>query len=528
MDHRIAAKTEAKSGFSVSIGVWTNRVCGRMSPIWRETSGLMATAFSLEWPDVLAAAAEYDEEGMSISPAKPYPIKLLTNSSKGSTPTMRYILRVASTVLAIAVSLCAVSAAPSIPTMLLNNDDVRVYRRSPTELWVYDIRPELGIGTHGVSNETLDMIRELGIRLVRHTLYWYSMENTTEPGVYAPAYLAAWDNLVQRCQQKGIELEVIVHGNAPGLSFDNRHHAYQRFAQFTATMAARYPTIRFWELWNEMDVGFTDLFGAGRKGPDGQPISMVERGKMYAEMLKVAYPAIKEANPQAWVLTGGMSNTGEFPRGIYLGGGKDYFDIMNIHTYGVPVRNAFVARGLHVYQVMKEFGDENRPLWNTEWGIDAGNLVAAWGWPHERGQDDAEYFDQGHKAQWRAVLEDHWQRPLYQKVLPYQFAADNERNVGGEPQLPEGMTMNDFGFGIVRADGLTPRPTYNWLKELQFNRHINQQPIRTLDVEVYLPDGAHPVGYKFSNKWREGILIIHDVEINSLYPTVIKLELPSG
>ena len=439
-------------------------------------------------------------------------------------------MKQASVILLVGLLVCLLVATvtgESIPTQMLTNDNLRVYRRSPTELWVYDMRPELGMGMHGMPDEQIDMVRALGIRVVRHTMYWYSMENSTEPGVYDPEYLAAWDNLVQRCQQKGIELEVIVHGNAPGLSFDNRHEAYRRFAQFVAAMAARYPTIRFWELWNEMDVGFTDLFGAGVDGPDGQPIPILARGKMYAEMLKLAYPAIKEAIPQAWVLTGGMSDTGDFPRGIYEGGGKDYFDIMNIHTYGVPVKNSFLARGLRVYQVMKEFGDENRPLWNTEWGIDAGNLVAAWGWPHQRNEDDADYFDQAHKAQWRAVLEDHWRRRLYQKVLPYQFDADNERRVDGEPQLPDAMIMDDFGFGIVRADSVTLRPTYNWLKELQFNRYINHQPVRALDVEVYLPDGAHPVGYKYSNKWREGILIIHDVTVDSLYPTVIKLTAPS-
>ncbi len=423
------------------------------------------------------------------------------------------------------ISLCvsAASAPPSIPALLLRNPDVRVYRRSPTELWVYDMRPELGMGMHGMPDEQIDMVSALGIRLVRHTMYWYLMENTTDPGVYDPKYLARWDDLVQRCQQKGIELEVVVHGNAPGLSFENRHQAYRRFAQFVAAMVGRYPSIRFWELWNEMDVAFTDLFGAGVEGPEGQPIPMLQRGQMYAEMLKVAYPAIKEANPRAWVLTGGMSDCGDFPRGIYESGGKDYFDIMNIHTYGVPIQYSLVARGLRVYEVMKEFGDENRPLWNTEWGIDAGNFVAAWGWPHERGEDDAQYFDEAHKDQWRSVLEDHWRRRLYQKVLPYQFSADNERQVTGEPQLPEAMTLNDFGFGIVRSDGLTPRPTYQWLKELQYNRYINRQPVRTMDVEVYLPDGAHPVGYEYSNKWREGILIIRNVTVDSLFPTVIRL-----
>ncbi len=441
---------------------------------------------------------------------------------------MKRILRFTAVLLTMALSPLVTSAPVNIPATLLDNQNVSVYRRSPGELWVYDNRPELGLGAHSFSPEQADLIRQLGVRLVRITLYWNQMAKTEQWGQYDEDYLAQWDDIVALAEEKGLELLVGVHGNPPGVGFANRHGSYRRFARFMADIASRYPQIRFWELWNEMDAGFTDLFGARTNKPNGDPYSLEERGQMYAEMLKLAYPAIKQANPQAWVLTGGIAYPfSDFPRGIYTGGGRDYFDIMNIHTYGVPIKYSFVARGLRVYQVMKEFGDENRPLWNTEWGIDAGNMVAAWGWPHSRGLDDAEYFDMAHKQQWRAVLEDHWKRRLYQKILPYQFHAFNERQVEGEAQLPEGMTLNDFGFGIVRADGITPRPTYNWLKQLQFNRYINAQPVRTMDVEVYLPDGAHPVGYEYSNKWREGILIIHNVTVNSLYPTVIKL-VPSG
>src|SRR3712207_8611653 len=38
-------------------------------------------------------------------------------------------------------------------------------------------------------------------------------------------------------------------------------------------------------------------------------------------------------------------------------------------TYGVPVIYAFVGCGLSIYSVMKDFKDEGRPLWNTEFGI---------------------------------------------------------------------------------------------------------------------------------------------------------------
>jgi len=398
-----------------------------------------------------------------------------------------------------------------------------VYQRTPTEAVVWDPRPELGMGSHALERGQLDMIRRLGIRIVRNTLYWNNMEKTKQWGYYDPEYLREWDQKVRRAAKMGMTIEVVVHGNPPGVSFETRKESYLRFARFCADMARRWPEVMFWELWNEMDVGFTDLFGAGR---DDTP--MLERGKMYAEMLKLAYPAIKAANPNAWVLTGGMSDTGDFPRGIYLGGGREYFDIMNIHTYGVPIDWAFVRRGQQVRRIMAANGDANKPLWDTEWGIDAGNFVGAWGYPHTWNppQNDAEYFDSAMIDQWKQVIWSARHLGIYQKYLPYQFHAGNERNDDGKiqelAQLPKGMTIDDYGFGIVRSDGKTPRPIYNWLLEQQFNRDINDSPAFTTDVRFRPVQPAVPVGYKYS---RDGeFLVIHNVVVDSLVPTKILLQ----
>ena len=70
-------------------------------------------------------------------------------------------------------------------------------------------------------------------------------------------------------EEKGLEMLVVVHVNPPGVSFDNRHESYRRFAQFMADMAPRFPQIRFWELWKELVAGFTDLFGVGQNRPNG-------------------------------------------------------------------------------------------------------------------------------------------------------------------------------------------------------------------------------------------------------------------
>lgn len=398
----------------------------------------------------------------------------------------------------------------------------KAYLKSPSELIVYDARPELGIGMHGIDDESVSLVRKLGVRFVRHTMYWYLIENTTTPGKYDEAQLHAWDELVRVCQAQGVILVVVVHGNAPGVTWANRDEGYQRFARFMHDMAERYPQIRYWELWNEMDGAFTDLFGAGRAD-----VPVRERGKLYARMLQLVYPQIRAGNPDAWVLTGGMTDWNEFPRGIYEGGSRESFDIMAIHTYGVPLEWSFSARGAQLRRIMKECGDADKPVWNTEFGIDAGNVVGAWGYPHARQppEDDAVSFDQEQRRQWQACLATNRELGLYARLLPYQFAAGNERDDDGQirqrSQLPTDMTIDDFGFGIVRRDGRTPRPTYQWLLEEQVNRVVQEEPTYETDISCRPARDRVPVGYDYS--WQGEDMVIHHVRIDSAYPTRIEL-----
>jgi|GEM_PF-946148 len=401
-------------------------------------------------------------------------------------------------------------AAPKITT----------FRPCDTEVVVYDSRPELGIGMHDMSRHARDMAHELGVRLVRHTLYWNLMETTDKPGLYDSKYLAEWDKIVDDCRREGVCLEVVVHGDPPGVSYADRKAGYERFARFVADMAARYPSVVYWELFNEMDSGFTCLFGAKDNIP------MRERGKEYADMLKVAYPVIKAANPSAWVICGGMSDTNDFPRGIYEGGGRRYFDIMSIHTYGVPVSKAFVDRGQAIRKIMVENGDESKPLWNTEFGLDAGNVVGAWGYPHDwkPAQEDGPTFDQKQLDDYQMCFQINNQFHIYDKVIPYQFQAGNERDDDGsiktKAKLPAGMTIDDYGFGIVRRD-MTPRPTYKWLNDSQVNSAILAKPRNAVNVYVATKVPMAPVGYDY--KVVDGGIEIQHVVVDSLVPTSIKL-----
>jgi hypothetical protein len=93
-----------------------------------------------------------------------------------------------------------------------------------------------------------------------------------------------------------------------------------------------------------------------------------------------------------------------------------------------------------------------------------------------------------------------------------------------QAKLPAGLTPDDYGFGLLRHDGKTPRPAYDYLKNENPNAAILQEPTRTLDVEAYIPDGMAPVGYTADYQYRKPWMIIKNVKVSSLEPTVIKLK----
>lgn len=329
--------------------------------------------------------------------------------------------------------------------------------------WVADPRPVLGVGVHGLNQELTELMHSAGIRLVRRTLYWNVMENSERPGVYDPKAVAAMDAEIALLLRNGLQPLILVHANAPGVSYANRLAGYDRFAAFMTFAVKRWPAVRYWELFNEMDVGFTDLFGAGAK-PE---VPVRQRGVMYAEMLKRVTPAIKQANPDALVVVGGMTEFDEFPRGIYAGGGREWFDIMNLHTYGIPLPWGFVERGATLRAVMDANGDRDKPLWNTEFGVEAGSLVQAWGAPKEGKPGD--YFDRIQKEMLTDCYAFNARTEFYQATFPYQLVAGNEgeRETVGKLDFGPGRTQDDFGFGLLRIDGRTPRPIFQWLQERQ-------------------------------------------------------------
>jgi hypothetical protein len=282
----------------------------------------------------------------------------------------------------------------------------------------------VGIGLHQIDAQTVREVRELGIRHIRYTLYWSLWQD--------PQYRRRWEEDLRRALTAGFEPLVVVH-SAPFGNFEHRERVYLAFSRFMAARARQFPQVHAWQLWNEMDVGFTDLFGARH-----DDIPLRERGRLYGAMLRLAYPAIKEANPLAVVVVGGIASEveGGFIYGLY--DSRAEYDVLAIHTYGFPLLLPFRLRGQTARRLMALHHD-SRPLWDTEFGLERAVIP---GHQHLT----TTQTDSIQLIAWRSVLEANAHERLYDRVYGYVLA--------------EGQ---DLGFGLVRSDG-SPRPAYSWLK----------------------------------------------------------------
>lgn len=159
-------------------------------------------------------------------------------------------------------------------------------------------------------------------------------------------------------------------GNPAGVSYANKAAAYDSFKTFAVNMVKRYPSIEYWELWNEVDgctssSCSTDLFGA-KAG-----ISRYAQGQNYAQMLSVAVPAMRAANPNIKIVLGGLggidTSSTSFSQAIADAGATKYIDIWNIHVYGT-IQYRVLDEGILTRTWMNSNSLANMPLILSEWG----------------------------------------------------------------------------------------------------------------------------------------------------------------
>ncbi|HWP17729.1 MAG TPA: glycosyl hydrolase [Burkholderiaceae bacterium] len=125
---------------------------------------------------------------------------------------------------------------------------------------------------------------------------------------------------------------------------------------YVRTMARRYAgRIRYWELWNEPD---SSLFYAG-------PMETM------VEMARIAREELKAADPDNLLISPGLTTSQGMAwlhRFLSLGGGR-HVDAIGFHWYFGERPESIAAFIDNVQTLLRQHGQEGKPLWNTEGGL---------------------------------------------------------------------------------------------------------------------------------------------------------------
>jgi hypothetical protein len=319
-------------------------------------------------------------------------------------------------------------------------------------------------------------------------------------------------------------------------------------------MIALYPNVKFYQLFNEPDAScepgkFFNGSNAYGNSTYLYPNRYVQ-GRNYADMLRIVYPRMKAAaaahGRQVWLLSAGFtgkegitqrvtSSTGgtdcigpnvvswEFVRGMYENGGKAHFDIFAIHTYGTQSTstNSMLELSHQAnYQLHTTMNDPNRPLWVTEYGTHAANSAPLLDPNRDPSQDGALY--------------DEIQRQWYEDAVAIQRDGNHLQKILGYTYIsPEGgVSVNgsapgDYGLGVFRDDQVTPRPAFTWMANRAWiNDDAEALGTRTGVFRIQT-SGQVPLDYPYYHEGNN-VYVVQNVQVNTLYPTVIRMGWPGG
>ena len=181
-----------------------------------------------------------------------------------------------------------------------------------------------------VADRDLTLIKEAGFGWVKQGFGWRDIEGACK-GCFDWSFT---DRIVSQVERHGLDLVARLdyqpywageYANGPPAN-------YEDFGDFVHALASRYVgRIRAYQIWNEPNLSRE----WGERPPNPAE---------YTALLKIGYQRIKEADPNAMVISAGLTPTSrwdhvavpdvEFLRGMYAAGAKPYFDVLGAHGAG--------------------------------------------------------------------------------------------------------------------------------------------------------------------------------------------------
>ncbi len=214
--------------------------------------------------------------------------------------------------------------------------------------------------------DDMKAVADIGMKFVRRGFYWEGVEK--EKGVYN---FEAYDKLLADADKQGLRVVGCLFGGNKkyedtGYGGVTTEEGRAGFAAFAAALAARYKDRNIiWEIWNEPNVR---TFWR-KNGVHNTP----EFAQEYTDLVKATAPAMVKADPKCIVLAGSLSNYWQpsynwtekcFELGILKTGIKGW----SVHPYGVKTPEMHAIGHAEMRRLMKKYGAENFPMYNTERG----------------------------------------------------------------------------------------------------------------------------------------------------------------
>ena len=321
-----------------------------------------------------------------------------------------------------------------------------------------------------VASRDMGMIKDAGFGWVKQNIGWRDVEGAKK-GTFDWSRV---DWIVYECNKLGLDLLVRIDhqpqwagGNYPT---NGPPKNASDLGDFLYTMATRYKgRIRAYEIWNEPNLA--------REWGGRQPSAT-----QYVALLREAYRRIKQADPNAMIISAGLTPTGTSsaeatPDDVYLeqmyqamGGRSDgYFDVLGAHAAGYkappeldPAEAAsssnygggrwFCFRRVEdLRRIMEKYGDAGKQVAVLEFGWTSDTVNASYAWHAVDEETKGDYFVRAYQ-----YAKAHWSPWI--GLMSLIYIAD--------PDWTEANEQYWWAISVPGYPDFRPRPAYLKLKAM--------------------------------------------------------------